>query len=215
MNDGETETTPIRIKCFERPYEAEAIERSLVKVMGELRERYASRFINEANVQRYNHGGSWRHPAHEHDVSIRMHQIESVWTIPWQDLVDNDLGIILRSLAPLSEDMDRQFAQHVYGMVSETAAAVGNVVDNKVEGGIAASFLAMWRKLELGVDRDGNVALPQLHMGPSAWESTKAALDAQPPEFYAEVQRIIDEKSAIALERERERKAKFVQGGEA
>ena len=195
--------------CFEDREQAAAIDLSLMKLMGQLRDRHARTFVSEDNVQRYNHGSTWHRPAKSEGTDVRMHTIQATWEISFQDIVDNDLGLIGRSILPASEEMDRQFAGAMYAMVSDAATSVGNVVDAKTEGGVAQSFLAMLRKIEFGVDRDGNLSLPEIHLGPSMFDKVVSELSDQPPEFSAEVERIKAAKAVVAFAREDERKRRF------
>jgi hypothetical protein len=99
----------------------------------------------------------------------------------------------------------------MYEMVSDAAASVGNVVDAKATGSIAESFLEMLRKTEVGVDRDGTISMPQLHVHPDTWVKMEEELRSQPPEFGAEVERIQAEKAEAAFDREATRKGRYKQ----
>ena len=105
--------------------------------------------------------------------------------------------------------MSGQFARSIYSVVGAAAERVGNVVSNKETGSTAQSFLAMLKKIEFGVDRDGNVSLPQVHVGPDMAEKMINELQSQPPEFGEEVERVKAQRSEQALQKEAERKAKF------
>lgn len=202
---------PHRIICFALPDEAKAIDRGMMKLMDTLRETQRRQFVSERNVMRYQHGGRWHHPANSTATDVRNHRFETVWHIPYKGLVDNDLSLIRRSLNEMGTSMDEQFAMAMYAMVGDAAASVGNVVDAKAMGSIADSFLEMLRKVEVGVDRDGTISMPQLHVHPDTWVKMEEELGRQPPEFGAEVERIQAEKAAIAFEREAERVGRFKQ----
>ena len=70
-------------------------------------------------------------------------------------------------------------------------------------------MLEMFRKLELGVDRDGNVSMPQIHVGPELYARLPEEMSKVPPELSAEIERVKAEKIKEALDREAERKGKF------
>lgn len=127
----------------------------------------------------------------------------------FKEIADNDLSLIARSLLPVSEDMARQFALNMYGVVGAAAEQVGNVVDAKAAGSVAASLIEMMSKIELGVDRDGNVSMPQIHAGPDAYAKLVEAMQNIDPKDAAEFERLKQEKSRQAIEREAERRAKF------
>lgn len=198
-----------RIFCFERPEDLAAFELSVTKLIGRLHESEQSMFVSPRNVLRMNHGSQWVHSARAPQPDTSMHSISTEWTIPFKDIADNDLGLIARSILPVSEDMSRQFAQRMYGVVSAAAASVGNVVDAKIAGSVTASLVEMMSKIELSVDRDGNVSMPQMHVGPETYDKLAKALENMEPEVAAELERLKEEKSQQARQREAERRAKF------
>ena len=73
----------------------------------------------------------------------------------------------------------------------------------------AEAFLAALEMIEFGIDENGEVSLPQFHMGREGFEKTMADLEAQGPEFTERVDKVKAEKSERAREREKERLAKF------
>ena len=198
-----------RIRCFERPADDEAFERSVTALIARLQERSRKTFVSEHNVLRMNHGSNWVHSARNPEPDTSMHTLSSEWTIPFKDIAENDLGLISRIILPVSEEMDKQFAQNMYGVVGAAAQKIGNVVDAKTAGSFGASMLEMFRKLELGVDRDGNVSMPQMHVGPDLYARLPEEMSKVPPEINAEIERVKAEKIQDALNREVERKAKF------
>lgn len=198
-----------RIFCFERPAEEEAFARSVTRMLGALQERERATFVSNRNVLRMNHGRQWVHSAREPEPDTSMHSISSEWLVSFKEIADNDLSLIARSLLPVSEDMARQFALNMYGVVGAAAEQVGNVVDAKAAGSVAASLIEMMSKIELGVDRDGNVSMPQIHAGPDAYAKLVEAMQNIDPKDAAEFERLKQEKSRQAIEREAERRAKF------
>lgn len=198
-----------RVTCFESKEDEAAFDQSLMKLMGVVQDRTRANFVSEHNVLRMNHGGSWRHSARAEEPDTTMHHISSEMTIPFKDIADNDLDLIGRTLIPINEDMQRQFSQNMYAVVGAAADKVGNVVNAKELGSFAQSMLEMFRKIELGVDRDGKVSMPQLHLNPETYERMAAEMQSIPPDVQAEIDRVKAAKIEAAYEREAERKAKF------
>lgn len=198
-----------RIHCFERPADDETFERSVTALIAKLQETSRKTFVSEDNVLRMNHGINWVHSARNPEPDTSMHTISSEWSIPFKDIAENDLGLIGRTMLPISEEMDKQFAKNMYGVIGAAAQRVGNVVDAKTAGSFGVSMLEMFRKLELGVDRDGNVSMPQIHVGPALYARLPEEMSKVPPEINAEIKRVKAEKIQDALDREAERKAKF------
>lgn len=207
-NDATEEVDP-RFRCFELAGAEEAFEVSVASLLAKMQASSRQMFVNQQNVLRMNHGGTWVHAASDPEPDTSMHTISAEWVIPFKDIADNDLSLIARSLIPLNEEMEKQFALNMYGLVGAAAEKVGNVVDAKAAGSFAASMLEMLRKIELGVDRDGTVSMPQLHVGPQMAERIAEELKNVPPELEAEIEQVKAEKIQAALDREAERKAKF------
>lgn len=195
--------------CFERSEEENAFEASVMAFLGQLQKQSRETFVSEQNVLRMNHGRNWVHSARDPEPDVTMHKISAEYSIPFKDIVENDLGLIARTILPLNEEMQRQFAQNMYGVVGAAAEKVGNVVDARSAGSFAQSMLEMFKKIELGVDRDGNVSLPQIHLAPETFERVSREMRDVPPEIEAEIEQIKAEKIQAALSREAERKAKF------
>lgn len=198
-----------RVICFERQEDDAAFDGSVTKLLGALQKQSRTMFVSEHNVLRMNHGRNWVHSAREKAPDMKMHQISSEWVIPFKDVADNDLTLIARTIQPLTKDMQKQFAQNMYSAVGAAAEKAGNVVNAKATDSFAQSMLEMISKIELGVDRDGNISMPQLHMGPETYERIVAELPFVPPEIGAEIERIKSLKIEAALEKEADRKAKF------
>lgn len=211
MDDADTtssEPDP-RYRCFERPDEAAVVEKSVAKLLGKLQKQSQAMFVNEENILRMNHGARWVHSAREEDPDTSMHRISVEWVLPFKDLADNDLGLIARSILPISEGMQRQFAENMFGVVGAAAEKVGNVVDARAAGSFPQSMLEMLKKIELGVDRDGSISMPQTHVNAETFERMKLEFENVSPELEAEFERVKAEKIQAALDKEAERKARF------
>ena len=198
-----------RVICFEGREDQAAVEMSIAQLVGALQEQSRTMFVNEHNVMRMNHGGKWVHSARDKKADSAMHSVSAEWLIPFKDIADNDLDLIARTIRPMNEDMQRQFAQNMYATVGAAAEKVGNVVDAKATGSVAQSMLEMFKKIEFGVDRDGNVSMPTLHVAPETYDRIVKELQSVDPEVEAEIERIKAIKIQAAFEREADRKSKF------
>lgn len=203
-----------RIICFEHHKNNEAFEASVTTLISRMQEKSRKMFVSENNVLRMNHGGSWIHAARDPEPETSMHKISVEWTIPFKDIAENDLSLIGRTILPLNEEMEKQFAQNIYGVVGAAAEKVGNVVNAQAAGSFGHAMLEMFRKIELGVDRDGNIEMPQMHVGPEFAARLPDEISKVPPEIEAEIERIKAEKTQAAFDREALRKAKFRRAAE-
>lgn len=211
MSDGKNpvDHPDPRFRCFERAADEQAFETSVASLLGKMQASSRRMFVSEQNILRMNHGGTWVHAASDPEPDTSMHTISAEHVIPYKDIADNDLSLIARSILPLNEEIEKQFALNMYGLIGAAADKVGNVVDAKATGSFAASMLEMLRKIEFGVGRDGAVSMPQIHVGPGMAERLAEELKNVPPEIEAEIQQVKAEKVQQALDREAERKAKF------
>ena len=107
-----------------------------------------------------------------------------------KDIAENDLSLIARTILPINEEMEKQFALNMYGVVAAGAEKVGNVVDAKADGSFAKSMLEMFRKIELGVDRNGEISMPQIHVGPGMAQKIAKELESVPPEIEAKIEQV-------------------------
>jgi hypothetical protein len=198
-----------RVFCFVDNAESAGFDRAYISMMNDLRKCQTSMYISENNVLQYIHGANWVRAGRDKDDAPAMQTLSTEWTIPLKALADNDLALIEAGLYKVVEELSGQFARSIYSVVGAAAEKVGNIVSNEETGSNAQSFIEMLKKIEFGVDRDGNVSLPQMHVGPEMGEKLLAELMAQPPEFGEEVERVKAERTALALQKEAERKAKF------
>lgn len=198
-----------RVFCFVCPRESEGFDLAVTKLMAMLQERARAAYVSPHNIMRMTHGQSMAPLLRENAGDVSMHRISAEWHIPFKDLVENDLSLIGRSLFPVNEDMARQFAQNIYTVMGAAAERVGNVVDAQAVGSVAASMIEMMSKIEFGVDRDGNVVMPQIHAGSEAFEKLVDVMENMDPELAVRFERLKQQKSQQALDREAIRRAKF------
>ncbi|RQO64461.1 hypothetical protein DBV14_00525 [Variovorax sp. KBW07] len=134
--------------------------------------------------------------------------------VSFDKIVNHDLTVIDQVFSELVEGLERQFASMVYSTVSAAAEAVGNTVDAKAAGSPYEAFVKMLEKIQFSSDKFGNVTLPTVHLGPEAFKALQKSAAEASPEAHQRVEAIKAGKTAEALEREVERKARFVCYGE-
>jgi hypothetical protein len=165
--------------------------------------------LNPRNVQHFSHGLDWR--THSGDEQAKekstMKKEEVEWAINYSDIVAHRLEILPQTIQSITKAMNEKVRAGLYSTVSESTERSGNVVDAKKAGSNTQAFLEMLQKIEFGVDESGKVSLPEIHLAPG--NPIIEDLRRAGPAFEAEVERLITEKSAAALERERQRKSRF------
>lgn len=193
---------------FEMRTEARGFDQALAEVIRSVKRGGMEDFLSGENIQRFTHGRRWNHRSNPHTVDGEMQTLAAVGETPFAGIVEGDLTLIPRMINSIAEQMTAAQMRMLYDTLSKSCDENDQTV-SAAELGNAAAFLAMLRKIEFGVDRDGNVSMPQIHASPATAKAMMADLEAQPPEFEAEVERIKAEKGEEALARERLRRSRF------
>ena len=129
------------------------------------------------------------------------------------DIKNNNLEAWIAGQVSLAEQLHHSFVSTMIGKVSECTDKTGNSVSAKEVGSNARAFLETYRKLELGVDRQGNVSQLHILVGADMQQKLIADLEAQPQSFKDEWEAVRKQKEKEALAREAERRARFRSSG--
>jgi hypothetical protein len=198
-----------RFKCFENKAAVRMFDESVSRLLRDMQAEARDKYVSKDNILRMNHGGSWMHAAREDEVVDSTRVISTEWTIPFKEISEIDLGLIARTISPVNEEMERQFAVNMYEVIGASVEKIGNVVDAGEGVSIGEKIIEMLRRVEFGVDRSGNVSLPQLHVSPEMAKRLSDEWRKVSPETEAEIEKIKLRKTEEALLREAERKARF------
>lgn len=194
---------------FEMPVEASGFDRAFTDVLSSFKRGGMTSMLGEQNIQRFSHGRRWRHRTADRTSQGEMRTLAVEWSCPYQSVIDGDLDLIPQSFLTIISQMNEAQQRMIYQTLSDVCEENGQTVDAATLESNAAAFLEMLNRVEFSVDRQGNVSLPEIHAGEAAAKAMIKTLEAQPPEFSAEVERIKAEKTEAALARERERKGRF------
>jgi len=186
---------------------------ALNKYLAMTQKGLVNQYLSKENTLRLYHGNAWGHPANPEVSNGGLHEHSVYSETKFQDIVDHKLELISLCVAQLSEEMHRQFAQMMYATVNEACEHSGNVVDAKGIS-MADAFLAMIEKISFSTNRDGEIRFPEIHAHPEVAKKMVEAFNAAPPEYKKRLDEVTERKSKEAVEREAERKAKFVKYGE-
>lgn len=193
---------------------ASAFDKSTAAFLATVQKGIVSKYLSPENTHRLRHGGHWTHPGLPQAVNGGLEQHSSVAEISFEDIVKHDLGVIDRFAQKLAEDMERQFAQMMYATVSAACDQTGNTIDAKTAGSTQEAFAEMIETIQFSADKFGKVNLPEIHAGPEAAAKLTKALEEAPPAFQQRIEEIKSRKIAEALDRETQRKARFVRYGD-
>jgi len=209
-------TTPKKIRAiyFEDERVSSAVQKSFVAFLENIQKDIVSKHLSPENTHRLRHGGKWEHPGLPDAVKGGIEQHSSVAKIPFEDIVNHDLGLIDRIAQKLAQDMERQFTQMMYSVVSTACDQTGNTVDAKGAGSTCEALAEMLEKIQFRADKFGKVRFPEIHAGPEVVSSLKNALEDASPEFHRRLEEIRARKIVEALDREVKRKARFVRYGD-
>lgn len=142
------------------------------------------------------HEGEFKNQSAEHDLEM-------------QSILSGDLQALPRFLETLVNSFVHQMKQLIFQRAGEAADSVGNTVDARQHPSIAEAYLEMFRRVEFGVDKDGEISRPELFLHPDTAKRLQEELSKQGPEFRQAIQTLTDQKIADAFRRERERLSKF------
>jgi hypothetical protein len=165
--------------------------------------------ISRENRYRLSHGSGWGSLADPDDEPGKFETATAEVVVSFEAVATQNLGAFRASIDAIAEQMARTVIGGLFSTVSEAADRVGNSVSASEQGSNAAAFLEMLRKIEFGVDSQGRVTFPSLHVGPGVAEKLLAELEAQGPEFHEEVRRLQTEKAKAALARDRDRRSRY------
>ncbi|MBB4215250.1 hypothetical protein FHT79_002419 [Rhizobium sp. BK212] len=179
------------------------------QVAAELQKR-RDELISPRNAQKFSHGRMWKTKPTEHGDEAGEMQAHSFELLSrFDDVVNHNLAKFVEARTRMVEGLMAQFQASLYQTISQSTEKSGNTVVMGPDRSPAEAFLAALEMIEFGIDENGEVSLPQFHMGREGFEKTMADLEAQGPEFTERVDKVKAEKSERAREREKERLAKF------
>ncbi len=187
----------------------EFMEAFTEQVAADLRKR-SEELISPRNAQKFSHGRMWKTKPSEHgDDAGEMQAHSFEFTSRFDDVVDHDLAKFVEARNRLVAGLLAQLQASLYQTISQSTLKSGNIVAAGPGQSPAEAFLAALEMIEFGIDENGEVSLPQFHMGQEGIAKITADLKAQGPEFTKRIEQVKAEKSELARQRENERLAKF------
>jgi len=128
----------------------------------------------------------------------------------FEDIRNYNIEQFYKFIHDLSEEMSSQMTKSIYETLGASCDKIGNTIDAmQMNLSNAEAFLEMLKKIEFGVDKYGNVIMPQLHLHPNQSEKFVKDIESQTQEYHRKVEEIKQEKCAQAIEKEKQRLSKF------
>jgi hypothetical protein len=202
-----------RANYFSDEMGEEEFHQSFVKLLAKMQKEAFSKYLNPENTHRFKHGGQWAHPAAPAALPGDMKVHSAQTEVSFDKLVNHDLTVIDEVFGQLAESMERQLVQMLYSTVSAAAASVGNTVDAKAAGSPREWFAQVLEKVQFSANKLGIVSPPEIHLAPETAQALRASVAEAPPEFHQRIEAIKARKTAEAIEREVQRKARFARYG--
>ena len=205
---------------FPRSYpDANVAEREFLKAemryLAEVQNQLVLQHVSAGNIHRFTHGGAWIHPTLDDTAPSQMEHHVSEIAIRLDDVRTNNLEAWLQSHDRQIQQRLGSFEKSFIEKLEQSTASSGNTVDAADHASRAEAYLAMLRKIEYGVDRNGEVSEPQSLSSPEGAARWREELSKQPESFHQELAAVKRQKHEEALEKDRQRKARFRGGKNA
>mgnify|MGYP003575822172 CR=1 FL=1 len=200
---------------FDEPEASRAFHNSFYNFLDALYKRSIAQYIPSQNLQSLKHGGEFSHPGAPQAFMSGMREHRTEFSIKHEEIIGHDLSVIPRAIESVLNQMRKSFAETMYSTINDSCEHSGNVVDAKAEGSAPAAFLKMLETIEFTADKDGNVRLPQIVMGPEAYKTFTAQMKEVSPDLESRIEAVKAEKIKKAQEAEVSRKARFLKYGDS
>lgn len=166
--------------------------------------------IPPRNHLAYRHGIRWRmlgssDPDVENETKIASHEQQ----IDYRRIVENDLSLLANFFVSIQDAMREGLRTQMYETIETATKASGNVADQSDYESPAHAFLEGLRMIEFGVDPEGKVSVPEVHMTSEQARLFFESADELGDEFRLKVENLTKQKEKNALETERIRLERF------
>ncbi len=165
--------------------------------------------LTPRNVHNFAHGSGWR--THSGDESAKeLSEIEkhsTEFSISFIDVVQQNLAVLPRLISDITQSMHSGLMQSMYSKIHQATQQTGNIVTASQAGSNAKAVIEMLNKIEFGVDENGNVSMPEIHVPPGS--TIFEDIEKEGAAFEKEMEEIIERKKISALQKEQDRLSKF------
>lgn len=180
---------------------------SLQKFIAKKNSKKISVYLSSENTYILHHGNSFGSTA-DNESNLTKHSVDIEFE--YSDIRLYNIEPFYIFLNTIIEQMSSQMARTIYKTIGESCDKIGNVIDNTQKTmSNAEAFLEMLRKVEFGIDKYGEVVIPQIHLHPSQSAKFIEEIQAQDEKYQQLVAEIKKEKSEQAIQKENERLLKF------
>lgn len=194
---------------FSYKTESKEFGKALLKMAVRAHREKISQYVSKDNMHSFKHGGGWLTVREDGTEESSFKKTGVELSMDYEDIIKNDINQFFKFINNFIEGFSSQTVQGIFQTISESCDKIGNTVNQKEYSSSAEAFLEMLKKVEFSVNKNGQVDLPQIHVGADAANPLMKSLKEQGEEFQREVERIKNEKSEAAIKKERERLNKY------
>ena len=199
-----------RREYFSFPEKTEQFDAAFQCLIQNLVRKARAKLLSPENEMRYSHGRKWVSVSSDaSDEEGEMKRHSTIVEISMQNVREHNLAALPSHIMKIVNKIHAEMKKMMYQTVSDSCEKSGNTINAKDYETSADAFLAMLNTVEFGVDRDGQISRPEMHLSAQAFANLKRDAEAKGQSFQEEVDKIIKEKSDAALEREKQRLARF------
>lgn len=193
------------------PYKLESKKfgNALLDVAMRVHKDNISHMVSENNTHTFRHGRRWLILRETEIEESSFKKVGVDLFVEYEKILKNDVSHFFNFLESFVEGFSSQTTQILYQTISDSCEMIGNTVDRRDFTSDAETFLAMIKMIDFCVGDDGQVHLPQIHMGPDKAGKFLQNLEEQGEEFKLEVDKVIKEKTQAAWQKEEQRLDKF------
>lgn len=178
---------------------------ALLELAVKMQRNQISQFVSKDNMHSFHHGKSWLIVREDGTEESSFKEAGVELSIEYEDVLNNNMNNFFNFLSVFVEGFTAQTMRGMYQAIGESCEKIGNTIDRNEHVSHAQAFLEALKKVEFSVNENGQVELPQIHVGTGTAEPLMQSLEAQDDKFHAEVERIKKEKSEAALAKEKTR----------
>ena len=186
------------------------IHESLIHVVKNLIDSEMSNYVCMDSAQRYYHGEGWINThGYKNGEETELKEISGYAELSYEDVVWYNVQAFNEFVQTLANSMSGEAIKDIFQTVSEACEESGNIVLDDKKKDFKDKFLELIQKVDLFVDDNGDVNMPQLHVSSSMHDDIMKEISEPDEKFNEKVEGIKKEKIAEAKKREKERLSKY------
>ncbi len=182
---------------------------SLLKLAQDIHRQQISQYVSKQNMQSFHHGRGWLTIREDKTEESELGQAGVELAVEYSSIIENDVQNLFDFVHNFVEGFTSQVVAQMFETISDACDKSGNVIKQSDHSSKAEAFLKMLETIEFSVNENGQVELPQLHVGPEGAQALMDELNAQNEDFHNKVECLKKKKSEAAIAKEKARLSKY------